>query len=101
MNHIIVLSILSGFANAFRISWLAHYGDSFGKEYYASILVMMETAFMFGRITNLIPTYFLISQANYVTYFIFLGAFTLLLIPSYMTAKKNSNNTPASPPKKL
>jgi len=90
-EHIIILSVLSGFANAFRISWFAHYGDSFGKEYYASILVIMETGFMVGRVMNLAPTYFLIPQASYVSYFILLGAITLLLIPFYVMAKKNIN----------
>jgi hypothetical protein len=83
--------VLLGFANAFRISWFARYGDSFGREYYASILVMMETSLMVGRVMNLAPTYFLIPQASYASYFILLGAITLLLIPLYVMAKKNIN----------
>lgn len=90
MNHIIVLSILSGFANAFRISWFAHYADSFGVKYYATMLVMMETGLMLGRVTNLVPTYFLFSQANYVGYFILMSALLLPMIPLYMIARKDN-----------
>jgi MFS family permease len=84
VNEIIFLSILSGFANAFRISWFAHYGDSFGADQYASILVMMETGLMIGRVGNLIPTYFFVSDANYTGYFILLGIIVLSLIPLYL-----------------
>jgi MFS family permease len=88
MNDIIILSVLSGFANAFRISWFAHYGDSFGTESYPTMLVMMETGFMVGRVTNLVPTYFLISQANYTGYFSLLGTLLLSLIPLYLIVRK-------------
>jgi len=91
MNQIIVLSLLSGFANAFRISWFAHYGDSFNKEYYASILVMMEAGLMIGRLANLAPTYVFISQANYTNYFTLLGTALLFLIPLYIVSKENNN----------
>lgn len=33
MHEIVALSLLSGLASASTISWLAYYGDSFGKEY--------------------------------------------------------------------
>jgi MFS family permease len=91
-SQIIVLSLLSGFANAFRISWFAHYGDSFANEQYASILVMMETALMVGRIVNLTPTYIFMSQADYTSYFILLGTILLSLIPLYLISKNNSLN---------
>jgi MFS family permease len=90
-EHLIMLSLLSGFANAFRISWFAHYGDTFGREYYASILVVMETSFMVGRVINLVPTYFLVEQADYAAYFTLLGATTLLLIPLYAMARKSNS----------
>jgi len=60
MYQIVVLSPLSGLAGAFSLSWFAHYGDSFSKEHYASILVMMEVGLMIGRIINLAPTYIFI-----------------------------------------
>jgi hypothetical protein len=91
MNHIIILALLAGFANAFRISWSAHYGDSFGKEFYASMLVMMETGLMIGRSVNLVPTYLLVSQANYAGIFAFYGLVTLFLIPLYVAAKRSQN----------
>ena len=91
ISHIIVLSLISGFANAFRISWSAHLGDSFGKEYYASILVMMETGLMIGRISNLLPTYVLISQNNYTGYFMVFGIVTLFMVPLYVAAKRTQN----------
>lgn len=88
-SQIVVLSLLSGFANAFRISWFAHYGDSFTNSQYASILVMMETGLMIGRIVNLAPTYIFVSQANYTGYFILLGIVVLSLIPLYLISKNN------------
>jgi hypothetical protein len=88
-SQIIVLSLLSGFANAFRISWFAHYGDSFTNSQYASILVMMETGLMVGRIVNLAPTYIFVSQANYTGYFILLGIVILSLIPLYLISKNS------------
>ena len=93
INHIIILSMLAGFANAFRISWSAHYGDSFGKEYYASILVMMETGFMIGRSVSLAPTYLLVSEANYAGIFAFFGVVTLLLVPLYVAAKRSQDTS--------
>ena len=91
MSHIIVLSLISGFANAFRISWSAHLGDSFGRQYYASILVMMETGLMIGRISNLLPTYLLISQNNYAGYFMVFGIVTLFMVPLYLATKRTQN----------
>jgi MFS family permease len=91
MSQIIVLSLISGFANAFRISWSAHLGDSFGRQYYASILVMMEAGLMVGRIVNLMPTYLLISQNNYAGYFMIFGIVTLFMVPLYIASKKTQN----------
>lgn len=88
MEQIMVLSLLSGFANAFRISWMAFYADSFGREHYASILVMMEVGLMIGRVISLVPTYIYISQLNYVVYFILMGAISLSLIPLYIASRK-------------
>ena len=93
-SQIIVLSLVSGFANAFRISWSAHFGDSFSREHYASILVMMETGLMIGRISNLVPAYLLVSQANYTGYFVTFGFVTLLMIPLYVAARKTQTNAP-------
>lgn len=90
MYEIVALSFLSGLASAFTISWFAYYADSFGKEHYASILVMMEVGLMIGRILNLIPTYMFISTANYTVYFLLLGAASLLLVP-LMSSLKGSN----------
>jgi MFS family permease len=89
MNHIIVLGLLAGFANAFRISWSAHYGDSFGRESYASMLVLMETGLMIGRSFNLVPTYLFVSQENYTGIFAFYGLVTLFLIPLLLAAKRS------------
>jgi hypothetical protein len=72
---------LSGLASAFTISWFAHYGDSFDRRYYASILVMMETGLMIGRIMNLPPTCIFISEGEYQTYFMLIGLCTSILIP--------------------
>lgn len=90
MNQIIALSLLAGLASAFQISWFAHYADSFGKEYYASILVMMETGLMIGRIINLAPTITFISQADYTSYFRLLGLIALCLIPLYVLSKRKT-----------
>ncbi|MEM3011346.1 MAG: MFS transporter [Candidatus Bathyarchaeia archaeon] len=89
MTEIILLSLLSGFASAFALSWFAHYGDSFSREYHASILVMMEVGFMIGRILNLIPTYLFITANNYANYFAVLGFMSLLLTPLFMLSKKS------------
>ncbi len=91
MSHIIILSLISGFANAFRISWSAHLGDSFGREYYASIMVMVEAGLMVGRIANLLPTYLLISQNNYAGYFMVFGIVTLFMVPLYLATKRTQN----------
>ncbi|MBX5321158.1 MAG: MFS transporter [Candidatus Bathyarchaeota archaeon] len=80
-HEIVLLSALSGLASAFTISWFAHYGDSFSREYYASILVLMETGLMIGRIINLVPMRLFISEGNYLSYFMLLGVFTLSVIP--------------------
>jgi len=80
-RHIVFLSALSGLAGAFTISWFAHYGDSFNREHYASILVLMEVGLMVGRIMNLIPTYIFISVGNYKSYFTLLGALILSIVP--------------------
>ena len=87
MLEIVLLSAFSGLASAFMLSWFAHYADSFPREYYASILVLMEVGLMIGRIINLPPTYFLIGENNYATYFILLGIVSLFLIPLYVVAK--------------
>lgn len=86
--EIVVLSFLSGFATAFSISWFAYYGDSFGREHYATILVMMEVGFMIGRILNLAPTYFYITAYDYTEYLMLLGVVSLFLIPFYFLSKK-------------
>jgi MFS family permease len=86
-HEIVLLSVLSGLASAFTISWFAHYGDSFGKEYYASILVVMETGLMIGRIINLMPTCLLISEGNFLSYFTILGFFSLSVIPFLLVSK--------------
>jgi MFS family permease len=80
-HEIVLLSALSGLASAFTISWFAHYGDSFSREYYASILVLMEIGLMIGRIINLVPTCLFITEGNYLSYFMLLGVFTLSVIP--------------------
>jgi MFS family permease len=88
MYQIVALSPLSGLAGAFSISWFAHYGDSFSKEHYASILVMMEAGLMVRRIINLVPTYVFISKADYASYFMLLGVVSLFLIPFFIASKK-------------
>ncbi|MEM3458451.1 MAG: MFS transporter [Candidatus Bathyarchaeia archaeon] len=91
-QEIVALSLLSGFASAFSLSWFAHYGDSFSKEYHASILVMLEAGLMIGRILNLAPTNIFISTANYTNYFTLLGLVWLLLIPIYLIAKRTKTS---------
>lgn len=90
VDQIILLSLLGGFAYALRISWMALYGDSFGREHYASILVIYETGLMIGRVISLVPTYVYISQANYMMYFILMGAVSLPLIPLAVLSKKET-----------
>lgn len=87
MQQIVALSLLSGTASAFTLSWLVHYGDSFDRKYYASILVMMEVGLMIGRIINLVPTCIFLSTADYTSYFRLLGLSLLILIPFYVAAK--------------
>lgn len=84
MVEIVVLSSLSGLASAFSLSWFAYYGDSFGREYHASILVMMEAGLMMGRVINLIPTYIFITARDYASYFRVLSIVSLLLMPFYL-----------------
>jgi MFS family permease len=87
MYHIVTLSILSGLAGAFSLSWFAYYGDFFSKENYASILVLMELGLMFGRIVNLVPTYLLV-EVQYPSYFILLAFISLFLVPFYLLSKR-------------
>jgi len=98
MIQIVALSSLSGLAGAFWLSWFAYFGDSFGREYHASILVMMEVALMMGRIVNLIPTYYFItdSNPNYSGYFIMLSLLSLLLIPFLILLRKRRSNEASS-----
>lgn len=86
-QHIVFLSSLSGLASAFTISWFAHYGDSFSREHYASILVLMEVGLMVGRLINLAPTYIFISKENLQGYFTLLGALILSVIPILVYSK--------------
>lgn len=88
MYEIVALSILSGLGSAFSISWFAHYSDSFSKEYYASILVLMEFSLMIGRIMNRAPKYIFVSKADYTSYFTLSGLVSLFLIPLYITPKR-------------
>ncbi|MGB9135441.1 MAG: hypothetical protein WCC63_07680, partial [Candidatus Bathyarchaeia archaeon] len=99
MVEIVVLSLVSGFAGAFGLSWYAHYGDSFERRYHASILVMMEVALMTGRVMNLIPTYLFITTQDYAPYFLVLGLVSLLLIPLFLKSKgRTSLHTPVTQP---
>jgi MFS family permease len=88
MLEIVAFSLLSDFASAFSISWFANYGDSFGKEYHASILVVMEVGLMIGRMLNLAPTYLFISKADYASYFQLLGLVLPAMIPFYIASKR-------------
>ncbi|MGQ9538732.1 MAG: MFS transporter [Candidatus Bathycorpusculaceae bacterium] len=87
-HEIVLLSALSGLASAFTISWFAYYGDSFSREYYASILVLMEVGLMIGRMINLVPTCLFISENKYQRYFRLLGIFTLSVIPFLAYSKR-------------
>jgi len=96
MVEIVALSILSGFAGAFALSWFAYYGDCFERKHHASILVMMEVGLMVGRILNLVPTYLFITNYYYSPYFIVLSIVSLLLIPLFAILKryvKDSQNS--------
>ncbi|MEM2995078.1 MAG: MFS transporter [Candidatus Bathyarchaeia archaeon] len=95
MYEIVALSLLSGLAGAFSFSWFAYYGDYFLKEYYASILVVMEVGLMIGRLINLASAHLFISVGNYPTYFMLSGVFSLFMIPflvSSMTSQKTVNH---------
>jgi MFS family permease len=88
MHEIVALSLLSGLASAFTLSWFAYYGDYFARKYYASILVMMEVGLMIGRLVSLLPTYIFISEENYQSYFILSGTFALFLVPFLILARE-------------
>jgi len=92
MIEIVLLSLLSGLSGACIVSWFAYYGDSFSREYHASILVMMEVALMIGRIINLIPTYYFLTEYDYSRFFIVLGLISLLSIPFYILSRKRGSN---------
>jgi MFS family permease len=92
MMEIVALSIVSGFAGAFALSWLAYYGDCFDRKYHAGILVAMEVALMMGRILNLVPTLLFIPANNYAHYFVVLGFVSLLLIPFFVKSKDYAKN---------
>jgi MFS family permease len=96
IGAILVLSLVSGFGNAFRTSWFAHYADCFSSENYAGLLAMMEVGLMIGRIANLAPTYYFIPQSNYLALFSLLGVSVLMLIPFYM-AMRNADKIDALP----
>ncbi|MGB9671669.1 MAG: MFS transporter [Candidatus Bathyarchaeales archaeon] len=86
-HEIVLLSVLSGLASTFTLSWFAHYGDSFSREHYASTLVLMEVSLMIGRIINLLPTCIFLSYGNFLGYFTLLGVFSLMLIPILTISK--------------
>jgi MFS family permease len=86
-HEIVLLSVLSGLASAFNLSWFAHYGDSFRKEHYASTLVLMEVGLMIGRIINLLPTCIFLPEGNFLGYFTIVGVFSLMLIPIIIISK--------------
>jgi len=90
IHEIVVLSLLSGLANAFSISWFAHFSDFFGREQYASILVLMEVGLMIGRILNLIPTLVFIPTAEYASHFRLLGLVLFFMIPLYVISRKHT-----------
>jgi MFS family permease len=93
MYELVVLSLLSGLGSAFSLSWFANYGDSFKKEHYASILVMMEVGLMIGRFLNLAPTYIFLSVSDYASYFALLAIVCLSLIPLYVISTKISKQS--------
>lgn len=90
IHEIVVLSLLSGLANAFSISWFAHFSDFFGREQYASILVLMEVGLMIGRILNLVPTLVFIPTAEYASHFRLLGLVLFFMIPLYVISRKHT-----------
>ncbi|MBS7632627.1 hypothetical protein KEJ15_03255 [Candidatus Bathyarchaeota archaeon] len=91
-SEVVALSMISGLGSAFSISWFAFYGDSFERYSYASILVLMETGLMIGRILNLLPTYMFVSVADYATYFRLLALILLFLIPLYVLMRRISRD---------
>ncbi len=90
--EVVALSLLSGFAGACSLSWFAHYGDSFGREKYASMLVLMETGLMVGRVVNLAPMLFFMSIFNYKGYFMLLALASLSQIPLFLASRKGSDH---------
>jgi MFS family permease len=95
VQQLVVFSLMSGLASAFGLSWFAYYADIFPREYYASILVLMEVGYMVGRIINLAPTYILLSSNNYATYFVLLGIASLFMIPLFIRSKAQARDAQA------
>ena len=94
LQQLIAFSLLSGLASAFGLSWFAFYADIFPREYYASILVLMEVGYMIGRLINLAPTYVLLSNNEYTAYFILLGIVSLFMIPFFILSKTTAKDGP-------
>jgi MFS family permease len=92
MQQVVAFSLVSGLASAFGLSWFAYYADIFPREYYASILVLMEVGYMAGRIINLAPTYILLSKNDYAAYFILLGIASLFMIPFFIRSKAQARD---------
>ena len=92
LQQLIAFSVLSGLASAFGLSWFAYYADIFPREYYASILVLMEVGYMVGRIINLAPTYILLTNNDYAAYFILLGIVSLFMIPLFIRSKRTAKD---------
>jgi len=93
MYQIVILSVISGLASAFSLSWLAYYGDSFERKFHASILVIMEIGLMIGRIANLAPAYIFVAKEDYTNYFTLLGISSLFLFPILAISKRYRENT--------
>jgi MFS family permease len=91
--ELVALSLLSGMGSAFSLSWFAHYGDSFGKEHYASILVLMEVGLMIGRLSNLAPAYVFVTSGDFRSYFTLVGVVLFSMIPLFVASKKQSRHT--------
>jgi hypothetical protein len=66
--------------------------DSLAKDYHASILVLMETGLMIGRLVNPAPTYILVTRADYAEYFRLLGCASSFLAPTYMPLMRQKQN---------
>jgi len=92
VQQIVVFSLLAGLASAFGLSWFAFYADVFPRECYASILVLMEVGYMVGRLANLVPTYILLSNNDYVAYFVLLGIASLFMIPFFMRSRAQARD---------